>query len=64
MGNRVIGQSHALDVISQRIQTSRASLDDPEQAGWRLHAGRTERRWQDRDGARACPICSMAASTT
>ena len=29
LGNRVIGQSHALDVISQRIQTSRASLDDP-----------------------------------
>ncbi len=29
LGNRVIGQSHALNVISQRIQTSRASLDDP-----------------------------------
>ena len=29
LGNRVIGQSHALDMISQRIQTSRASLDDP-----------------------------------
>src|SRR5215469_54933 len=29
LGNRVIGQSFALDVISQRIQTSRASLDDP-----------------------------------
>ena len=29
LGNRVIGQSYALDVISQRIQTSRASLDDP-----------------------------------
>jgi type VI secretion system protein VasG len=29
LGTRVIGQSHALDVISQRIQTSRASLDDP-----------------------------------
>jgi type VI secretion system protein VasG len=29
LGHRVIGQSHALDVISQRIQTSRASLDDP-----------------------------------
>jgi type VI secretion system protein VasG len=26
---RVIGQSHALDIIGQRIQTSRASLDDP-----------------------------------
>ena len=29
LGGRVIGQSYALDVISQRIQTSRASLDDP-----------------------------------
>ena len=29
LGNRVIGQTFALDVISQRIQTSRASLDDP-----------------------------------
>jgi len=30
LGNRVVGQSHALDVISQRIQTSRAQLDDPQ----------------------------------
>jgi len=29
LGSRVVGQSYALDVISQRIQTSRASLDDP-----------------------------------
>ena len=29
LGNRVIGQPFALEVISQRIQTSRASLDDP-----------------------------------
>ncbi len=29
LGKRVIGQPHALEVISQRIQTSRASLDDP-----------------------------------
>jgi type VI secretion system protein VasG len=29
LGNRVIGQTYALDVISQRIETSRASLDDP-----------------------------------
>ncbi len=29
LGNRVIGQMHALEMISQRIQTSRASLDDP-----------------------------------
>jgi type VI secretion system protein VasG len=30
LGNRVIGQSYALEVISQRIQTSRAALDDPQ----------------------------------
>ena len=29
LGRRVIGQEHALEFISQRIQTSRASLDDP-----------------------------------
>jgi type VI secretion system protein VasG len=29
LGRRVIGQRHALEVISQRIQASRASLDDP-----------------------------------
>ncbi len=29
LGNRVIGQAYALEVISQRIETSRASLDDP-----------------------------------
>jgi type VI secretion system protein VasG len=29
LGNRVIGQSYALEMISQRIETSRASLDDP-----------------------------------
>ena len=29
LGNRVIGQSQALEAISQRIRTSRASLDDP-----------------------------------
>jgi type VI secretion system protein VasG len=29
LGKRVIGQSHAMDMISQRVQTSRASLDDP-----------------------------------
>ncbi len=29
MGKRVIGQNHALDMISQRVQTSRAALDDP-----------------------------------
>jgi type VI secretion system protein VasG len=30
LGNRVVGQTYALDVISQRIQTSRARLDDPQ----------------------------------
>jgi type VI secretion system protein VasG len=29
LGNRVIGQPYALEMISQRIETSRASLDDP-----------------------------------
>ncbi|MGH9861718.1 MAG: AAA family ATPase, partial [Candidatus Acidiferrales bacterium] len=29
LGKRVIGQHHALEVISQRVQASRASLDDP-----------------------------------
>jgi len=30
LGKRVIGQTHALEVISQRIQTARARLDDPQ----------------------------------
>ncbi len=29
LGKRVIGQPHAMEVIAQRVQTSRASLDDP-----------------------------------
>jgi type VI secretion system protein VasG len=29
LGKRVIGQQHAMEIISQRVQTSRASLDDP-----------------------------------
>jgi type VI secretion system protein VasG len=29
LGNRVIGQDHALEGISQRIRTSKAGLDDP-----------------------------------
>jgi type VI secretion system protein VasG len=29
LGQRVIGQNHALDAIAQRISTSRAGLDDP-----------------------------------
>ena len=29
LGERVVGQDHALRIIAQRIQTARASLDDP-----------------------------------
>ncbi len=29
LGKRVIGQEHALEMIAQRVQTSRAALDDP-----------------------------------
>ena len=29
LGQRIIGQMHALEVISQRISTARARLDDP-----------------------------------
>jgi type VI secretion system protein VasG len=29
MGQRVIGQDHALDVVAQRLQTAKAGLDDP-----------------------------------
>jgi len=29
LARRVIGQNHAMEIISQRVQTSRASLDDP-----------------------------------
>jgi type VI secretion system protein VasG len=29
LGERVVGQSHALEMIAQRIRTARASLDDP-----------------------------------
>jgi type VI secretion system protein VasG len=29
LGKRIIGQQYAMDMISQRVQTSRASLDDP-----------------------------------
>ena len=38
LGRRVIGQTHALAAISERIRTSRASLDDP-QAGGRFSPG-------------------------
>ncbi|KAA6461935.1 type VI secretion system ATPase TssH [Acidobacteria bacterium AB60] len=29
LARRIIGQNHAMEIISQRVQTSRASLDDP-----------------------------------
>ncbi len=29
LGKRVIGQAHALEMVAQRVQTSRAALDDP-----------------------------------
>jgi type VI secretion system protein VasG len=29
LGKRVIGQAHALDMVTQRVQTSRAGMDDP-----------------------------------
>jgi type VI secretion system protein VasG len=29
LGQRVIGQGHALEIITQRVQTAKASLDDP-----------------------------------
>jgi len=29
MGQRIIGQAHALDMIAKRVQTSRANLDNP-----------------------------------
>jgi type VI secretion system protein VasG len=29
LNQRVIGQRHALDMIARRVQTSRASLDNP-----------------------------------
>ena len=42
---RVIGQSHALEAIGQRIQTARARLDDPQEGTSRLHqAGEVQGR--------------------
>ena len=53
MEKRIIGQSHALEAISQRIRTARAKLDDPRRPIGGVPAGRPERRRQDRDGADA-----------
>lgn len=30
LGNRIIGQDHALEIIAKRVQTSRAQLDNPQ----------------------------------
>ena len=41
--DRVVGQSHALDVIAERIRTSRAGLTDPKRpTGVFLLAGTRE----------------------
>ena len=51
LGARVIGQDHALGMISQRIRTSKAGLDDPgKPVGVFLLVG-PERRRQDRNRA-------------
>ena len=61
---RVVGQDHAMDAIAKRIQTSRAKLDNPEQAGRRVHAVRPVGRRQDRDRASCCRNCSSPATTS
>ena len=48
---RVVGQDHAMDSIAKRIQTSRAKLDNPDEAGRRVHAVRPVGRRQDGDRA-------------
>ena len=53
LGKRVVGQDHALAMIARRMQTSRAGLENPEQAHRRVHAVRALRRRQDGDGAGA-----------
>ncbi len=56
LGQRVIGQSHALEIISQRISTARARLDDPNKPSRRFHAGGAERRRQDGNRAGAADL--------
>ena len=46
---RVIGQSHALEAIAQRIRTAAREPDRPAPADRRLPARRAQRRRQDRD---------------
>ena len=53
LGGRVIGQNHALEQIAERIRTSKAQSGRSQQTHRRFHAGGTERRGQDRDGADA-----------
>ena len=50
---RVIGQSHALEAIAQRIRTARKP-DRSTAADRGISAGWTQRRGQDRDGTGAC----------
>ncbi len=53
LGARVIGQDHALEVISQPHAHDRGEDRGPEQAEGRVHARRPVGRRQDRDRARA-----------
>ena len=45
MGERVLGQDHALEAISQRIRTSRAGLTDPKRPIGVFLVRRNFRRW-------------------
>ncbi len=64
LAQRVVGQDHGLQMIARRVQTSRAGLDNPVQAGRRVHALRPLRRRQDRDRADHRRSRSTAASRT
>ena len=54
LAERVIGQSHALEAIAQRIRTSRAQPHRPTTADRCVPPGRAQRSRQDRDGSGAC----------
>ena len=58
-----IGQRHGARAIARRIQTSRAKLDNPEQAD-RRSSGHPSWRWQNRNGADPCENASTAVSRT
>ncbi len=53
LGQRVIGQDHALEMIARRIQTSRAGLENPTKPIGVFMLCRPVGRRQDRDGAGA-----------